>query len=283
MTPPFQILQLAAGSMADSLLAAAKHTPERRVGEPLRGTAKLVSADRDASHEIVMGRDALTGMPRPVKIQDVENHRLTDAAGKTIGVSFPSRQEHPDEWLKWARAKHRTSDRYYGTAEPFIVKSHPDGSAQWEFSSNVALWDTGGQPPTYVTAHGNSDGTVRVRVDKGDGAPEDVVVEGGGFGRILVANSHFRRAIEENSTDTVPVICYGDASAAAVTEQLWKAGINADYYAFKEKVVTTTIESPTDVEASALWVEARNPADEESLANPVNHYASHHRSAGDSP
>ncbi|MGW1737388.1 hypothetical protein ACWCPQ_01110 [Nocardia sp. NPDC001965] len=137
------------------------------------------------------------------------------------------------------RADFRVSDTYYSTQE-LVITPKPDGSGhRWNLPDPVpAPWDNGEPgPPTYVFAHGTPEGKTMVRIRTDDGNTADLLVDGGSFGRILTANDHYRRAIDENSPTTVSSICYGDASANEMTAELWKAGIDTDVYAFNPQPI----------------------------------------------
>lgn len=248
--------------------------PEHSAGEPLREVAaELVGKDGDAVPEILRGTDFRTGMSHSFEIGTVESVPLRDSNGKLIGVKFPAQHDNVDSWVRWANADERTSDRGYGVGVP-IVTPNPNGNGvNWELpDSRDAPWDTGGQPPTYVFAHGIPDGTVLIRASSADSTSTDFAVDGKNFGRILAANNHYRQAIEDNSQTTVSAICYGDASADQMTEQLWESGVDTDVFSFKVPTLNWSV-GPTQIkgEASTLSVTASNPSEEQHLADPITH------------
>ncbi|WP_040793420.1 hypothetical protein [Nocardia paucivorans] len=285
MTQPFRILQQATERLADKFLILAKNTPESHFGEPLREAAsKLSGANLKARREFLTGIDPFTGTSRSFEIRHVESVPLADSNGKVIGVKFPAQQDNADNWVRWARAERRTSDIAYSTKEP-VVTPHPDGGgSRWELpEARQAPWASGdGQPPTYVFTHGNPDGERIVRELSDSGETSDIRVDGPTFGRILAANDHYRRAIEENSRITVDSTCYGDSSAEGMTAELWKAGIDTEVYAFKTTTYSWSIGSESHVDASTLSAITHSSAEEALLTDPITHYAPRDRKSADS-
>lgn len=277
MTQPFRILQQAAKRLADSLSAAAKHTPESRLGGPLGEAAtKLTGAGLEARREFLTGIDLSTGTFRSFEVRHVESVPLTDSNEKVIGVCFPAQQDDAHHWVRWARAERRISDSHYSTKET-VITPHPDeGRVLLHFPGKTqAPWDSGqGRPPTYVIAHGSPDGETTVRIrPEGEEASTIVLDRGPAFGRILAANTHYRLSIEENSRKTVNTNCYGDSAAEETAAELWKAGIDTDVYAFKTKIQYWSYGKDPHIEVSTLAAVAHSPAEEALLTDPITHYA----------
>ncbi|WP_328410996.1 hypothetical protein [Nocardia sp. NBC_00403] len=285
MTSPIRIMQNATKRVADGFLAVAKHTPESHFGAPLGEVAtELGGADFASSRNILVGTDPLTGKSRSFEIGDIESFPLADSSGKVIGVGFPTRQD--ENWVNWARADQRWSDRCYSTSEPVAVEN-PDGSRRLEFpEAKQAPWDSGeGQPPTYVFAHGTPDGEVAVRIPSESGETANILVDKPSFGRILAANRHYRQAIEENSRKTVAAGCYADsADAEAMASELWAAGIDTEVYAFKPATATLWWNDPTNSRVAGSWLSATtsHPSEQELLTDPITHYAPSVRKIDDS-
>ncbi|WP_280454488.1 hypothetical protein [Nocardia brasiliensis] len=104
------------------------------------------------------------------EVGSVASVALPDADGKLIGVKFPSQQETADNWIRWAGADFRSSDRYYGIGIPPVTKVSEENQHRWELpEAEHAPWNTGGQPPTYVFVHGTADGKGAIRAEAGDG------------------------------------------------------------------------------------------------------------------
>ncbi|WP_280443395.1 hypothetical protein [Nocardia brasiliensis] len=259
--------------VANALVRVTKNMAESFPGEPLRESAKAFAGkDVDLASSLT-GINVGTGASHSFEISSIESVPLADAAGKIIGVKFPSQQDQTGNWVRWANADFRSSDRYFGVGEPVVTPAQDGDQVHWDLpEAKHAPWDTGGPPPTYVFAHSTADGKVAVRSTSEDGTPTDVLVDGHTFGHVLAANNHYRQAIETNSRTTVSGICHGDASAQAMAEKLWESGIDTDVYSFKTGAHSWSVgPSPTKADASTLSAVAYNPADEQHLADPITH------------
>ncbi|MFE9580556.1 hypothetical protein ACFYO1_29545 [Nocardia sp. NPDC006044] len=264
MSEAIRLLAEASHNLVNAVIRVTTNMAEHGPHKPLRQ-----SVDSFVGIDIDSGASAV----RSFGLDSVESFPLVDRAGQVIGVKFTSHEDDIAAYEHWAGAKLRTSDSSLCIGMPDVIR-HPDGDRISWAEVRPAPWDAGGQPPTYLFAHGNADGTVDIRSKSGDGTQTDVVVDGTTFGRVLAANSYYLHALEGNSLTTVSGICYGESLAEGMTEHLWEAGIETDVYSFKTAANIYSLgTSKAHAEVSTLAAVAVDPADEQHLADPITHRA----------
>ncbi|WP_157129575.1 hypothetical protein [Nocardia amamiensis] len=198
--------------------------------------ARTIGASTHGDHSVLEGIDFQTYGRRHFRIGDIVSTPLVDFQGKTIGVNFPTGPSDAETSL-WSRKERRASDYSYWEGRP-VVNSET-GEEDWEYrTSHPAPWyndEIEGVSPIYCIAHGD---LRTVSVNDGTGK---LAVTGETYGRILSANEHFRRAIDENASSPVlQLSCQGGHPWGSVAESLARAlhdsGINRDLYSPKSLV-----------------------------------------------
>ncbi|MEV6427365.1 hypothetical protein [Nocardia sp. NPDC051463] len=197
-------------------------------------------ADSD-SHGQLFGLD-LTGQWRQLEADDVHSVRMNDAEGNPIGVSFPLGADDVGKITDWAQAEHRDDWRVYAAEGSGTEWRHSrDQEAPW--AKDVEA----GRPPIYINAHSSEEYfVVQATLGPPGSKKTTLVLNGENYGKLVAANSNFRRAADLHpESPLVMISCNAGApgahSARTAARSLHASGhANRDIHAPTAGFVTNT-------------------------------------------